>query len=114
MDDGSGAGLPAGGLRWMHRAAAAACGRSDGDERWLAAAAGSSPAGCLISSSSSLLLDDGLDGCLGEAGWRQELKVAVVAEAVSSLYCNLHTSQDLAEAALFCPPLPPMAGKDFL
>ena len=97
----------------MHRAAAAACGRSDGDERWLAAAAGSSPAGCLISSS-SLLLDDGLDGCLGETGWRQELKAAVVADAVSSLFCSLHTSQDLAEAALFCPPLPPMAGKDFL
>ena len=48
----------------------------------------------------------GVDGCLGEAGWRQELKAAVVADAVSSLFCSLHTSQDLAEAALFCPPLP--------
>jgi hypothetical protein len=39
--------------------------------------------------------------------------VVLVPDAVS---CGslLHTSQDLAEAALFCPPLPAMAGKDFL
>ena len=37
---------------------------------------------------------------------RQELKVVVLLVP--------HTSQGLAEAALFCPPLPAMAGKDFL